>query len=255
MSRMILYAACALFAALFPAGLAMTQDSFDFAYKWRSGQSLKYAVYIIGQVTTGKEGVKQVRIQFIDLWQVQDVDSSGFFKVLEQNKQFSGEELDLRTFGLPSKNETVTRMVDKYGRVAGVAHYTEGSRYFLLPLVLPKNPVKEGGRWKLTQEFKAPLFEREVIAKTVIVYKFEETNYNYKGKKRNCARIRIDANYRYQSEDKNAAVSGAFQGRIFFDPAEGVVVDYQITESRLETIRSENRSRSTSLQITYIGQM
>jgi hypothetical protein len=231
---------------------AGSQQTFTLSYAWNQGQKFMYSIYIVGQVSTG-EAVNPVRIRFSDVWEVLEEDKvNGKYKMAETNTEYSGADLDLRTFGLPPKAERIERMLDSYGRVESVAHYTEASRYYLMPLVFPEVPVREGGRWKLERGLLAPVFGREVVADAVIIYKFEEISRNYKGRRKDCARISVDAKYLYESEDKDYGVAGRFQGKIIFNLADRKLVDYQISESRREWVRSENREQTTSIQVTSI---
>jgi hypothetical protein len=242
-----------LFIAVIIASVnAGSQQKFSLSYAWNKGQKLVYSIYIVGQVSTG-EAVNPVRIRFSDVWEVLEEDKvNGRYKTAEVNTDYTGAEFDLRTFGLPPKAERIERVLDSYGRVESVAHYTEASRYYLIPLVFPEVPVREGGRWKLERKLLAPVFGREVMAEAVILYKFEEISRNYKGRKKDCARISVDAKYLYESEDKDYGVAGRFQGKIIFNLVDRKLVDYQISESRREWVRSENKEQTTSLQVTSI---
>lgn len=232
------------------------QQTYNFSYRWKAGDRFAYSMYVIGQVTTGESSNQQVKIQFTDVWEVLEEDKlKGLFKVAERNQEFSGTEFDLRSFGIPAKDERIERMIDGYGRVASVAHYTEGNRYYLFLLVFPQSPVAAGGRWKLAQKLRVPLLEREVVTDAVILYTVEDINKDYKGRKNNYARIRVDANYKYEPAGGAEGVIGAFQGKIILDTDKMRIIDYQISENRKEWVRSENRSRTTNIQITAIAQM
>ena len=85
-----------------------------------------------------------------------------------------------------------------------------------------------------------------------MVYTLEEIAKNYKNTRRNCARIRVDANYNWQAPDGNSGVTGAFQGKVFFDLVDLKIVDYQFTSNRKEFIKPD-KVRTSALQITCIA--
>jgi hypothetical protein len=251
--RDIALAVIVVLLSLLDGRRASLQQSSRLSYGWVPGDHYVYSIYVVGQVTTGESSVQQIKLQFSDRWEVAEEDKlHGLFKVVETSADFSGTEFDLRSFGVPAKGERVERMIDPSGQVAKVVHYTEGTRYYLLPLVLPPNPMAEGGRWKLAQPLKMPLLDTEVSTNLVVVYTVEDINSNYKGRGHAYARIRIDGNYNYDSEDKSSGILGAFQGKIIFDLVDRRIVDYQITENRKEWIKPTNRSRTTNIQITCI---
>jgi len=249
----ILALAFFVFTALFTAPLA-SQQSYNLTYHWTVGGRTQYSMYIVGQVTTAA-GTQDIRIQYTNLCEVTGEDKAkALYKVSEKSLNYSGTTFDLRSYGVTPEGEQVERTIDAYGRVASAARYGEGSRYYLLPLVLPQVPVRLEGKWKLAQTVQVPVFEQDVTTQVVIVYTFEDINRNYKGRVRKCARIRVDANYLHESLDGNSGVKGAYQGKIFFDLEEMKLVDYQITENRREWIRSENRVRTSVIQFTSLAQ-
>lgn len=239
--------------AFFLTTPGVSQESYHLAYRWAKGQKYQYSVYITGQQTTD-EGVQNVRIQYLDLWEVVgEAEARGLHKVAEKCLNYSGTDFDLKSFGIAGKGDLIERMIDPYGRVASVARFGAGSRFYLLPLILPEVPVKLEGKWKLAQQARVPFFEGEAVVEIVVVYTLEGINRNYKGSGRDCARIRVDANYLHESEAGASGVKGAYQGRLFFDIKEKKLIDYQITENRREWITPENRIRNTSLQFTSIA--
>ncbi|HUT55976.1 MAG TPA: hypothetical protein VM658_21475 [bacterium] len=249
-------AAMVIFLALLPGGRAVLQKSYQLTYRFAPGDRFQYSMYIVGQMTTGESSVQQIKLQYSDLWEVVEEDKiHGLFKVVESSAEFSGTEFDLRSFGVPAKSERIERMIDPSGQVAKVVHYTEGTRYYLLPLVLSPNPVAEGTRWKLAQPLKMPLLDSEAVTSLVVVYTVEDINSNYKGRGHAYARVRVDGNYNYDSDDKSSGILGAFQGKIIFDLVDSRIMDYQITENRKEWSKPANRGRTTNLQITCIEHM
>lgn len=232
----------------------VSQQKLSLAYKWVVGDGYDYSVYIIGQVNTSEGAKQDIRIQYKEQTEVRGEDpSNGLFLLAVKSENYQGTKFDLKSFGLPNQGELVERTVDVYGRVANVARYSEGSRYYLLPLVLAQIPIAVGGKWKLTQDVKLPVLDNEAAVPVVIIYTFEDINRNYKGRKQNCARIRVDANYRYETEAGTDGVSGSYQGRIVFGLDTGQVVDYQINENRKEWTQKDNRIKTTKVQITKIA--
>lgn len=240
-------------AFLYPLCLS-SDPAYDLSYDWSLGRHFEYSIYIIGQITTGQEGRQDIRAKFTDVWEVVEEDrAKNLSRVVEKGEDYSGTSFDIRSYGLPLPGPPVERLIDRHGRVAMVIGYPEDHRLYLLALVMPQVPVAEDGKWSLSHEIQYPLFEREVTASITVVYTFEEVAKNYKGTRRNCARIRVDANYQYQAPDGSAGVSGAFQGKVFFDLTEKKIVDYQFTANRREFLKPDNRVRTSSLQITCIA--
>jgi len=225
---------------------------YELSYDWEPGRRYEYSVYLLGQ-SADNEGSRELRARFTDVQEVMGRDEdSGLVSMVEASAGYEGTDMDLSAWGLPPPGGSIERRVDRYGRVASVTGFPKRHRYFLLPLVLPKQAVGEGDKWSLAQTVLLPSFETSLPVEVEIVYTFEDSNRNYKYRGALCAVIRLDANYRSQTDDGSCGIAGRFQGRIMFDLDKRKVVDYQLSEQRNEWDKRNNRTRSTSIQITSL---
>ncbi len=252
--RRALVAALVTAFGLCPFGPAAPQGTYNFYYNWNVGEVYEYSIYILGAITTGEDSRRDIRLKYNDIWKVEAFDESRkVYKVVENSQDVSGADVDLSSFGLPSRGGNVERLIGANGKVESVARYAEQTRYNVLPLVFPNLPLKVGERWRIKYDIRSPLIDRDVPVTLTVVYTFEEVIPDYKRRGQTCARIRIDANYQSADTAQPAGASGQFQGRAFFDIKNKKLVDYQITENRKEWNRPENRSRNTAIQVTCIA--
>lgn len=243
-----------LFLLMLLVGTGYAQDSYRLSYQWFPGEMFQYSVYVTGQVATSGEPTRVIMRQYQDSWEVLEElrGKRPGYRIMESSLNFTGAQENLQSFGVLGKDDQVERVADDFGRVVGVTGYNKAHRFFLLPLTLSPDPVAAHGKWKLKPDLLVPVFDREVTAKATVNYTFEDVARRYKGRRQDCARIRVDADYSYQAKDKSMGVSGVYSGKLFFDLAGKNLVDYQINEERKEWIKSGNQTRNTTLQVTSI---
>ncbi len=245
----LLFLAILLFS--FPAG---SRQPIELSYNWRVGQRLEYSMYVVGNVTDSASGRRDIRIEFDDKWEViKAADDRGYFTVSEKAYNFRGEDFDLASFAVPPRDSGIERLIDRLGRVDAIQGVSYGARYRILPLMMPETPIAAQEKWVVNKDLDLPLLNEKVTGKLATVYTFVDVYPNYKMRGRDCARIKVEANYQYESPDGDKGVVGRFHGRLFFDLIERRVVDYEITEQRNEFVRSLGAQRTTNLQVTAIS--
>jgi hypothetical protein len=241
-----------MFLLVFPIN---AQQKYDLTFNWEVGEKYSYNTYVTGNVISSDENEgTDIKVEYLDEWEIASLDlNKEFYNIIQKNVDHKGEKFPLRPYGYPTEGESVSRMVDIYGRISGVDHYHKGSRYYLFPLVFPQVPIPVDGKWTLTQDVKVPLFETYIEVPFKIVYTFEEIHKNYKHRGHDCARIRVDVKYEKENEAGNRGVTGLIKTRIYFDLVDKKIVDYETTDTRREYYLSKGRKKITSVKITSIS--
>jgi hypothetical protein len=250
--------AIGLVLAMVVAGLALAaaaEDRTKLSYGWNAGQQLRYSVYVVGRIEASNEPVQDVKLRRQSIWEVTEADPDrDRFLMIEKVVGQGGPDVDLRLFGLPSPDEPIQRTVDSLGHVFNIAHYTEGSRFFILPLVFDPKPVAAGDKWTVTPKLEAGPVAGGADTMVNIEYVLEKVVNRYKLIEHDCAIIRISAEYDYQAADGGSGVSGDFGGKAVFDLTDHKIIDYQITDHRREWNKANNWTRTATLEVTALEQ-
>jgi hypothetical protein len=248
----LLAAAVGLLLAAGPAG---AEDAYRLAYRWSAGDQVRYSVYIVGRIEASGEPAQDIKLRRQSVWEITAAGpDQDRFTMMETAVNQSGPDVDLRAFGLPSPAEPIQRAVDSLGRVAGVTHYTEGSRFYLLPLVFDPKPVAAGAKWTVTAKLEPGAGAAETSAAVKVEYTLEKVVARYKLTDHNCAIIRVSAEYNSGAADGSAGLSGDFSGKAVFDLLDQKIIDYQLTDHRKEWIQANNWTRTSTVEVTALEQ-
>lgn len=257
-SRRVLFMGIFALFLLSPDARAQTGNKNDaekrqLLYDWAPGQVLRFTQYIEGKIKETGKPDERILIQQELSWKVLSGGGERY-KLRQTALERKGTDQALGGFGILSGDETVAMTVDNYGRVAGVSHYGEGSRFHYMPLVFTSEPVSPGSKWKIGKDatILVPVLGIEVSAPLDMFFTFEDIHHGYKTIGHDCARIRVDARYEYVSSDGGYGVSGHFQGKVFFDMVDRRIVDYRMEDNRKEWSRDEKTERITNLTLTAI---
>lgn len=241
--------------ALLAAGPVGAEDAYKLAYRWSAGEEVRYSVYIVGRIEASGEPAQDIKLRRQSVWEVTAAaPDQDRFTVVEKAENQGGPDVDLRSFGLPSPGEPIQRAVDSLGRVASVTHYTEGSRFYLLPLVFDAQPVAAGAKWTVTAKLEPGAGAPEANPAVKVDYTLEKVVGRYKLTDHNCAIIRVSAEYRSEAADGSSGVSGDFAGKAVFDLLDQKIIDYQLTEHRREWIQANTWTRTSTLEVTALEQ-
>ncbi len=228
-------------------------QTYELKYNWDVGATHTFKKYIEAKLDGSTEGRKDSRIHYTETWNVARRDiETGLFTIKQKISDYNGGYLDLRSFGLSTGGEDIEKQVDQNGRVASVVHYNRGSRFFVSWLVLPLDQIQVGEKWRYKPTVIFGAFERPAETTMNIVYTLEKVT-PYRDSK-SCAKIRIEGNYGYSSEDNDFKLTGGIGGYIYLDLQKGMLVDYQIQETREAKVISTQQLAKFDVKITSIAQ-